>query len=205
MNNKVYIVAALTVASAMVAGAQETGSIKMVQKNPTMMREGVNVSYTQGQAMVRTSQAGAPAVGGQGQGQMMQVQMVAPTTGDPAVDAQLAALTKEMEAKIKAIREEYGVKIKAAIGTRKLTAPTPVMGTTTGIMRRVGGEEGNPNARGAVASGTMMRGEMRQQGTMPGAPARPAVTRENDNGNMPQGQPKGGLGSMLRGLFGGER
>jgi len=44
---------------------------------------------------------------------------VAPKTGDAVIDAQIASLFQEQEAKIKAIRDEYQAKIKAIMGDKK--------------------------------------------------------------------------------------
>ncbi|MCX6756746.1 MAG: hypothetical protein NTW35_01140 [Candidatus Nomurabacteria bacterium] len=49
-----------------------------------------------------------------------------PMTGDSVTDAKIKALAIEMETKIKNIRDEYQVKIKEVIGTRKINnGPVP--------------------------------------------------------------------------------
>lgn len=58
----------------------------------------------------------------------------APRTGDAVIDGKIATLVKEREEKIRLIRQEYEVKIKAAIGDKKVllkemvgTSSRPVM------------------------------------------------------------------------------
>jgi hypothetical protein len=63
-----------------------------------------------------------------GTAQVMPGQVGKPTTGDPALDAQIQALNTEMEAKVKAIRDEYTAKIRQLVANKKLT---PGVSTTT--------------------------------------------------------------------------
>jgi hypothetical protein len=66
------------------------------------------------------------------QGMMpMPSMMSIPTTGDATIDAQLVTLFKEQEEKIKAIRQEYEVKIKAITGDKKIIERTMMMGSGT--------------------------------------------------------------------------
>lgn len=51
--------------------------------------------------------------------QSMPDQLRKVTTGDPALDAEVQALTLEMEAKVKAIRDEYSAKIRVLIANKK--------------------------------------------------------------------------------------
>ncbi len=53
------------------------------------------------------------------------------TTGDTTVDQQIRTLHREMEAKIKALRDEYQTKMKAIIGDKKPTIVRPDGSTTT--------------------------------------------------------------------------
>ncbi len=63
--------------------------------------------------------------------QMMMTMPVAFTTGDPVIDAQVKALQKEMQDKMKAIAEEYSAKIRKIIGDKK---PSTASGTN-GVMK----------------------------------------------------------------------
>ncbi len=63
--------------------------------------------------------------------QMMMTMPMAFVTGDPAIDSQVKALQKEMQDKMKAIAEEYSVKIRKIVGDKK-----PITATgTNGIMK----------------------------------------------------------------------
>lgn len=60
------------------------------------------------------------------------------STGDKKIDEQVRALHKEMEGKIKVIRDEYQKKLKKIIGERKLmmASTTKEMASTTKEMRK---------------------------------------------------------------------
>ncbi len=75
-----------------------------------------------------------------------------PTIGDATIDAQLKVLTLEMEAKIKAIHEEYSLKIQTLIGNKRLILP--IGGKAPGVRGEMKKED---RPMGTTAPG--MRGE----------------------------------------------
>ena len=124
--NKIYAVSALIIASITFASAED-----VVVKNNTvrgsngMVRATEVKSVSSTRSVITGTAKLMPSQGsGVSQGQVQVVRMMPPiaqmTTGDPSIDAQLKVLLAEKDAKIKAIEEEYMVKIKAIIGTHSL-------------------------------------------------------------------------------------
>jgi hypothetical protein len=162
-------------------------------------------SAEEGGMMIRaTTAVGAPMMRGSAQaGVATEVRMMpVMTTGDAATDAQLKALTVEMEAKIKAIRDDYQVKIKALIGDKKIM---PMMASTTpGAMRG----EGRGERMNATASGTAMMqregDDRREEGDQMG---RPMMGRaEGEQGAQFVSQDfSARVQNFFKGIFGGNK
>jgi hypothetical protein len=121
-------------------------------------------------------------------------------TGDKEIDAKVKALREEMDKKIQAIRSEYEAKIKAVIGDKKLLKPEDAKW-----------EKGSSTMRMDIkkASSTMMRASGTPEG-------RPMIMNREDgrmpNGRMVKGesteageeqvQPQGGFKSFFSKFFG---
>lgn len=117
-----------------------------------------------------------------------------PTTGDPAIDAQIKTLTVEMETKIRAINDEYRTKMIALIGNRSVKVyPMNASGT---LRAGVAGREGV-----VVASGTPIRIMQNREGSVEGE-----ANRQNlgdtlvPASNMPMFNR---VNTFFRGVFGG--
>jgi hypothetical protein len=95
-----------------------------------------------------------------------------PSTGDVRIDEQVRALHKEMEAKIKTLRDEYQKKLKAIIGERKL-----LIASTTKQMRVEIKEERKDDRKEVRTEVREVRKEIREE------------VRGTSTGSMPQGSP----------------
>jgi hypothetical protein len=216
---KIYIVSALTFTSIFIASAQarQVGSMPVtstgasnqpteVKRRPMMISNqevGVNVSNRAGETM--------PA------------RMPLPATGDIVLDAKIATLIQERDAKIKAIDEEYKTKIQALIGTRPLKAypmmatgtmmrkgiPSPVQGGTPVNNGRVLGSSVQGDVTGGVemASGTEQVVRVRPpvviDQTPTQSPRAPMIIGQQAEASTIVGQGIGAqFNSLFRGIFG---
>ena len=221
--NTLYTATAIAALTISFANAAEP------QKNPDQAPAKVGATQAKGIATPE-----AKRTEGKGQGEMKgkmgqsearggQVEPIIPQTGDPVVDAQLRALGAEMEAKIKAIREEYQPKFKALIGDRKVkgvgvmsSSTRPVMGSSTRDMIR--GEEGRmgSSTRPMMGTGSSTR-PMMGSSTHEGMPPQGGERPENKGGQRPRvgnGQVRGAnseqseyqgfdqMKSLFMGMFG---
>lgn len=124
-------------------------------QNPrAMMRRGVATTQ-----VVGSSTRPMPPQGGEGrEGLRVEGMMPIVTTGDDATDAQIKALATEMEAKVKAIRDDYQTRIESIIKSKlplqaaaqamyagKKIGTTLNQGTTTRSMMQRGVDENLPN------------------------------------------------------------
>jgi hypothetical protein len=65
------------------------------------------------------------------------VAQIMPTIGDATIDAQIKALSVEMEAKVKALRDEYAVKTQGVIVNNKLTISPEAKASTVEMEAKV--------------------------------------------------------------------
>lgn len=181
---KVYTAATLALLSFSFVSATEV-------KDQVMMRQAVPVSVVNGIDIGRSSstikQLPVERFGVQRSQKALQVMpnIAFPTTGDPVIDAQLKALTLEMNQKIQSIHEEYGMKIRAILKDKKIIGVTPAAGTATMTGSATVNSIGNVSAAAAspVMEGNRVRLEMTDDGeTIPGS----------------AGQLEGGVGSYPR-------
>lgn len=120
-------------------------------------------------------------------GEMPQMMVQLPLTGDKVTDEKIRALHKEMEDKIKAIRDDYQAKIKAVIGDKKII--NRGNGTTTPPAWGRGGRFDNASGtpRGTTTRPMMDRMRNDQIGTgtpREGREGRPMMMQGN---GMPRG------------------
>jgi hypothetical protein len=213
--NKIYIVSALTCTSIFFTSAQA----RPVGSQPSSTNGSNQPALVEGRAMmVPPSQEGG--VGGtvrSGMVTTMPVRMPLPTTGDTALDAKLAVLIQERDAKIKAIDDEYRTKIQSLIGTRPLKA-FPMMATGTmmrgGVSFPVQGGVGMNNGRvGSSTQGRMVEGADAGVGQVKGvqvtmnqepqAPRTPMIIGQQAEASSIVGQGIGAqFNSLFRGIFG---
>lgn len=111
----------------------------------------------------------------------MEMMMPTMTTGDAATDAQLKALTTEMQAKIQAITTEYQAKMKAVIGNKKINVTMPAMGTGAAVRAQVEGNGGK-------------KGEMRMEVT--------SAAQGDEAMPIPPQEANAKIKNFFRGLFG---
>jgi hypothetical protein len=120
------------------------------------------------------------------------------STGDATKDAQVEALVREMETKIKAIRDEYEPKIRAIVGDSR-----PMMGSSTRLMGdrgdRMYGDRAN-NATSTPRGGEGDRHEGRP-GTNGDRPVFPP--RRGDQGPAATSTPVSLLKNYFQSFFGG--
>ena len=132
---KISIVAALALATAVAAHAEEGVSVRAVMARPSM-------------------------VAGQGQGDTreggVRVETRAMVTGDASIDAQIKALLTEEQAKIKAIHDDYQARIKKLIGDRKPIMASSTASTSPRMMHQ--DNEGRENEERMMGSTTEGRG-----------------------------------------------
>jgi hypothetical protein len=148
----------------------------------------------------------------------MPAEMMTPTTGDPAIDAQLKVLAKEMSEKMKAINDDYQAKVKALVGTRVLRYGNVIMASTTSVMpmRAMDVVQLSSTTRGVMmrkvgmdANGNQMEtvtisadgDQMIMQGERPMRVQMSPVRNESDTSRGVGAQ----FNSMFRGMFGGNK
>lgn len=110
----------LAVLSAAAYASAETGTVTVSQAN------GVHNVM-----MVRASATASPAMMKAQAAQMLPQVLPRIATGDASIDVQIEALHKEMELKMKAVRDEYQVRLKALIGDRPISARLNTFASTT--------------------------------------------------------------------------
>jgi hypothetical protein len=164
----------------------------------TSQNQGQDITKTRGQSGVSSSLTAPMPIPA--------LQSPFPVTGDATIDAQIKVLVKERDDKMKAIGEEYKVKIQALVGNRPLLRPQMASGT---MMRLGGGVQGigatgSGTERGAVR-GVMMR---TNQGNGNNADAEQPSSRPVMGAQGGASQTIGqGIGaqfnSLFRGMFGG--
>lgn len=203
--NKIYVVSLLVVTSVLfvyaqqggvtnemrrgaplqVSGQTQQGQVRMMPRTtpPVQVKEGV------GSKSVVPPQVGQNGLGGD------LPKPPLPSTGDPVVDAQIKALTVEMETKVKAITEDYRTKVQALLLTKGIKA-FPMMVSGTPVQRMM-----QPRDTGSEGASSTQERMMRDvQAKIQGE-----VDRQNKIDNptpaprMPIFQQ---MGSLFQGMFG---
>lgn len=205
--NKISIVSALTFTSIFFTSAQ----VRSVVSQPSPADGSNQPILVQGRAMMISSQGGvanAPVRPGMASTSIL-VKLPIPTTGDPVIDAKLAVLIQERDAKIKAIDDEYRTKIQTLIGTRPLKV-FPMMATGTMMRDGVGMNNGRfgSSTQGRIVGGVeagagQVKGVQTAMNQEPQAPRTPMIIGQQAEASSIVGQ---GIGvqfnSLFRGIFG---
>lgn len=159
-------------------------------------KQPMNVVRTDGKMVIMGTAAIATGTATLSAAAMPMPMMV--STGDAAIDAQILALNKEMEVKMKALRDEYAVKIKAIIGDKKIIpqmntvtirrAEAGTVATGSGNVEVMMTQDGGQNVMYRVVDGQEIHDEMHNQ-AQPSTPGQPTIT-----GNF--------IKNFFKGLFG---
>ncbi len=126
--SKLYITSALIFVSIATVGAQQEASVRegMMRQAPTMMGQSSGLKAVPAVRTTEAKYAGEiKEVNSSGQVYRSMPPIDKVTTGDPKVDAKIKELITERDSKIKAIQEEYLLKIKSLIGDRKAQTSEP--------------------------------------------------------------------------------
>ena len=199
--NKMYVVSSLVVTSVLFVYAQQGGVTNEMRRGAPLP---VSSQAQQGQekcspetppVQVKESVASKaivpPQVGQNGLGGDLPKPLI-PNTGDPVVDAQLKALTTEMETKIKAITGEYRTKVQALLLTKGVKA-FPTMTPTIPAQRMMQPRDANSQEASSTQERMMrdvqskIQGEVDRQNKMDNPTSAPRMPIFQQMGNLFQG------------------